>query len=114
MPDEKKEKKIPEEEKQGEVDEASEDSERVTLVDEDGQEHEFELIGGCVDRGCQYYALIPAGDADSDVIEEYYIFKQIKNEDGTEDLVEIEDDAEFDRIAAKFDEAFDTEIDYDA
>lgn len=114
MPDEKKETKRPEEEKPAEETEEAEDSERVTLVDEDGQEHEFELIGGCVDRGCQYYALIPAGAADDEVIEEYYIFKQVKNEDGTEDLIEIEDDAEFDRIAAKFDEAFDTEIDYDA
>ena len=33
--------------------------------------------------------------------EEYIILKQIINDDGTEDMVEIEDDDEFDRIAAK-------------
>ena len=35
------------------------------------------------------------------------------NDDGNEDMVEIEDDDEFDRIAAKFDEAFDSETEYD-
>jgi len=90
------------------------DPEVVTLVDENDEEHRFELIGACNDRGCQYYALIPEGSADEDGgFEEYIILKQILNADGTEDMVEIEDDEEFDRIAAKFDEAFDTDIDYD-
>ena len=87
----------------------------VTLMDENDEEHRFELIGACNDKGNQYYALIPEGSADEDGgFEEYIILKQIINEDGTEDMVEIEDDAEFERIAAKFDEAFDTEVDYDA
>ena len=86
----------------------------VTLLDENDEEHEFELIGGCVNGGVQYFALIPAGSADEDGgFEEYIILKQIVNDDGTEDLVVIEDDAEFDRIAAIFDEAFDSETDYD-
>ena len=86
----------------------------VTLLDENDEEHEFELIGGCVNGGVQYFALIPAGSADEDGgFEEYIILKQIVNDDGTEDLVEIEDDDEFDRIAAIFDDAFDSETDYD-
>ena len=40
--------------------------------------------------------------------------KKVLNDKGEEELVEIEDDAEFDRIAEKFDEAFDTETDYDS
>ncbi|MCQ2427027.1 MAG: DUF1292 domain-containing protein [Clostridia bacterium] len=94
---------------------AEEEIEIVTLVDENNEEHEFELIGGLNDKGQQYFALIPAGSADEDGgFEEYIILKQILNDDGTEDLVEIEDDAEFDRIAQKFDDAFNSETDYDA
>ena len=87
----------------------------VTLTDENNEEHRFELIGACNDKGNQYYALIPEGSADEDGgFEEYIILKQIQNDDGTVDMVEIEDDAEFDRIAEKFDEAFDTETDYES
>jgi len=94
--------------------ETEEEVEIVTLVDENNEEHEFELIGGLNDKGQQYFALIPAGSADEEGgFEEYIILKSLKNEDGSEDLVEIEDDAEFDRVAQKFDEAFNSEIDYD-
>ena len=45
---------------------------------------------------------------------EYIILKSVRDADGEEELVEIEDDAEFDRVAATFDDAFDAEYDYDA
>lgn len=81
----------------------------ITLLDENDQEIRFELIGGYNEKGIQYFALIPEGSADEDGgFEEYIILKQEGDE-----LVEIEDDAEFDRIAQVFDDAFDTEIDYD-
>ena len=94
--------------------EETEEPEIITLLDEDNKEIRFELIGGCVDNGIQYFALIPEGSADEDGgFEEYIILKQISDADG-DSLVEIEDDKEFDRIAKIFDDAFDTEIDYDA
>lgn len=90
------------------------EAEIVTLLDEDDNEIEFEVIGGCVVDGVQYFALIPAGSADDDGgFTEYIILKSVAGEDG-EELIEIEDDAEFDRVAATFDDAFDAEYDYDA
>lgn len=90
-----------------------EEAEIITLLDEDDNEIQFELIGGYTDRGVQYFALIPVGSADEDGgFDEYIILKSVKSEDG-EELVEIEDDAEFERIAAIFDDAFDAEYDYD-
>ena len=63
----------------------------------------------------EYFALIPAGSADEDGgFSEYIILKSVRDADGEEELVEIEDDAEFDRVAATFDDAFDAEYDYDA
>lgn len=89
--------------------------ETVTLLDEDNNEIEFEVIGGCVVDGVQYFALIPAGSADEDGgFTEYIILKSVKDDAGEEELIEIEDDAEFDRVAATFDDAFDAEYDYDA
>ncbi|MCQ2354959.1 MAG: DUF1292 domain-containing protein [Clostridia bacterium] len=95
-------------------DAAEGEPEIVTLLDENDEEIRFELIGGYNDKGVQYFALIPEGSADEDGgFEEYIILKSVKNADGSEELVEIEDDKEFDRIAAIFDDAFDAEYDYD-
>ena len=81
----------------------------ITLLDEDDNELRFELIGGYTEKGVQYFALIPEGSADEDGgFEEYIILKQEGDE-----LVEIEDDKEFDHIAQIFDDAFDTETDFD-
>ena len=91
------------------------EAEIVTLLDEDNNEIEFEVIGGCVVDGVQYFALIPAGSADDDGgFSKYIILKSVKDENGEEELIEIEDDAEFDRVARTFDDAFDAEYDYDA
>ena len=87
----------------------------ITLLDENDNEVRFELIGGYVDKGVQYFALIPEGSADEDGgFEEYIILKSVKDADGNEELVDIEDDAEFERIAGVFDDAFSAEYDYDA
>lgn len=86
----------------------------VTLLDENGEEIRFELIGGYNDKGVQYFAMIPEGSADEDGgFEEYIILKSVTDAEGNEELEEIEDDKEFDRIAAIFDDAFDAEYDYD-
>jgi uncharacterized protein YrzB (UPF0473 family) len=93
---------------------SDDEPEIISLYDDNGNEFKFEIIGACVDRGSQYFAVIPEGSADEEGdFEEFIIYKQITNEDGTRDLVEIEDDDEFERIAGKFSDAFDCEISYD-
>ena len=83
----------------------------VTLVDEDGNESQFEIIGQHEENGQLYVALLPADtDIESDEWE-YVVVKYV--EDGDEAGFEsIDDDAEFDRIADIFDDMF-SEIDYD-
>ncbi len=85
-----------------------------TLQDEEGNEHEFELIGTCERNGVKYYAMIPA-DAENKEEEfcEYVILKSAI-QDGEETLVSIDDDDEFDDVADYFDDLFSEEIDYDA
>ena len=80
----------------------------LTLVDDEGQEHEFEIIDGLENDDGHFMALVPTQqDADevaSDA-ETYYIFEVIE-EDGEEQLQEVEDDALLDKLAEIFENRF--------
>ena len=65
------------------------------LVDEDGNESAFELLGSV------------------ELDDEYVLLKVTTDEDGSELLVTIDDDDEFDRAVAAFEEEFECEIDLD-
>jgi len=82
-----------------------------TLTDEDGKESEFALIDQYEENGNLYYALIPVEDGDSEEVE--YVILKVEKENGEDILVTIDDEAEFDHIADKFDEMLNDEIDYD-
>ena len=86
-----------------------------TLQDEEGNEHEFEVIAQCEYKGATYYAMIPALDSDmEDEFCEYVILKQIVDENGDESLISIDDnEEEFNAEADVFDNLFDEEVDYD-
>ena len=80
----------------------------LTLVDEDGEEHEFEIldvIDG--DEGC-FYALLPTFDDPQDKIDSegtYYIFEAVE-ENGEQQLAEIDDQELLDRLARQFESRF--------
>ncbi len=93
--------------------EQAEEAMIYTLQDENGTEYQFELIATYEKDGVNYYAMIPAEEGESDEFLEYTILKGVM-EDGEESLVSIEDDDEFEDIAAYFDNLFSEEIDYDA
>ena len=63
----------------------------LTLVDEDGQEHEFEILDIIEnDDGC-FYALLPTFDDPQEQVESegtYYIFQAFE-EDGEQQLAEV-------------------------
>ena len=64
-------------------------------------------------KGNDYYALIPAdADEESEYLEYVILKKTVEN--GEEMLVTIDDDDEYEDIAAYFDEVFADEIDLDA
>lgn len=87
-----------------------------TLTDEDGREIDFELIGEAELDGVKYYAMEPVGEDEEseDGVIEYVLLKKDIDEDGEEVFVTIDDEAEFDKVAAYFDDMFDDEADYDA
>ena len=86
------------------------ESEIYTLVDDDGNEEDFELIGKYMENGITYNALVPADESKQNG--EYVIFRRVEDENGDVYLETIEDDDEFDRIADIFDDSF-NDLDYD-
>ncbi len=82
----------------------------VILVDEEGEEHNFALVDRFSVTGKDYAVLVPViyledeeeGD-ELDFEDEAYIFR-IDLEEGEETLVEVEDEVEWDKVAAVWDE----------
>lgn len=96
---------LPEDEEYYEVD-------LVTLVDDEGVEHEFELAEAINYEGSDYVALIPSDQSPEEALAEdgeYVIMKRGVDENGEEYFQLIEDDDEFDAVCAKFYEIFDAE-----
>lgn len=83
-----------------------------TLEDENGTEYTFALIAAYEKNGVNYYAMMPAEEEGEKEFLEYTILKGVL-EDGEENLVSIEDDDEFEDIAAYFDNLFSEELDTD-
>ena len=90
------------------------EGEFYTLVDEDGNELDFEVIASAELKGTMYYAMVPCDDQaeESDVCE-YVILKAEKDESGEDVLVTVDDDDEFSDVADFFDDMLSDEADYD-
>ncbi len=78
----------------------------VTLVDETGEEQDFEIIMTLELEDLEYAILLPL-DADDD--EEAYIFRMDPDPDDKEQvmLIAVEDDDEFDKVAAAYEAMID-------
>ncbi|MCQ2538654.1 MAG: DUF1292 domain-containing protein [Lachnospiraceae bacterium] len=75
-----------------------EEIETITLEFDDGEEVECEIMGVFDYEGKEYIALIPDDGTDDVYI---YGYKEV-GEDEFE-LIDIEDDAEFEKVVAEFD-----------
>ena len=80
----------------------------ITLFDDEGVEHEFEILDEIDNDDGVFYALLPTFDDPQSELESegtYYIFEVIE-EDGEEQLAEVEDDELLDKLAAIFESRF--------
>lgn len=76
-----------------------------TLTDEEGNEHEFELMDVMEVDGSTYYALVPYSEDPEAALEEdteLVILKAGADEDGVDFLTTIDNDEEYDRIGNMF------------
>ncbi len=72
----------------------------VTLVDEDGGEHDFEVIDILEVDGKEYAILLPLEEGEGEAV----ILRIEAGEDGNEVLVDIEDDEEWEKVADAWEE----------
>jgi uncharacterized protein YrzB (UPF0473 family) len=77
---------------------AEEELDIITLEFDDGGEVECEIMGVFDYEGKEYIALIPHDDSDDVYI---YGYKQVSDDEF--EILEIEDEEEFDAAAAEFD-----------
>ena len=76
-----------------------------TLTDEEGNEHEFELMDVMEVEGTTYYALVPYSEDPEAALEEdteLVILKGGEDEDRVDYLTTIDNDEEYDRIGQIF------------
>lgn len=75
----------------------------ITLIDEEGNEHRFNLVNVLEMDGQKYAVMVPEQQT-NETEEEVFIFRMETDEDGEEVLVDIEDDEEFNRVCELLDE----------
>lgn len=78
----------------------AEADEVVTLVDEEGAEHDFTVIDIIEVDGSEYAILLPVDEENNEAI----ILKFAKDEEGNELLVDIEDDEEWEKVSDAWEE----------
>ena len=80
----------------------------ITLIDEDNVEHNFEILDTIENEKGVFYALYPICDNAKDSVDdsgEYYIMEVIE-ENGEEQLAEVQDEALLDELSAIFEKRF--------
>ena len=80
----------------------------ITLIDDEGVQHEVDILDEIDNDDGVFYALLPTFDDPQSELESegtYYIFEVIE-EDGEEQLAEVEDDELLDKLAAIFESRF--------
>ena len=78
----------------------------VTVVDESGEQHKFEVLDAIETDRRRYVALLPIFDEASSMVNDdgELVILAVEEEDGEDMLVPIEDDGEFDEVAEIFEE----------
>lgn len=80
----------------------------ITLIDEEGKTHEFQILDAIETDDGRFVALLPnfeEENIDEEIDGTYFIFEVIV-ENGEEELVEIEDEQLLDQLAEIFESRF--------
>lgn len=80
----------------------------ITLIDENGIEHNFEILDQIEENDNRYFALMPVYESGEDMLSdsgEYTILEAV-DVDGEEQLAEVEDNELRRRLSSVFEERF--------
>lgn len=84
----------------------------VTMVNEDGEKHDFLHLDSFELNGETYVVLLPADEGDEEC-EEVLIYTLTIDEDGSETLMPIDDEAELDMAFEEFKNRMSDEYDFE-
>lgn len=87
----------------------------ITLIDDENNEHNFEILDIIENEKGTFYALYPVYDDAKDSLEdsgEYYIMEAVED-NGEQVLSELEDDKLLDELSKIFEERFEELFDED-
>lgn len=87
----------------------------LTLMDEEGEEHQFEIVDALELGDDRYMALVPVFDDAEELLEddgELVVLRVVPGEGGEDFLEPIEDEKEFDKVAAMFMERLEDEFEF--
>ncbi len=78
----------------------------VSVIDDEGNQHQFEILDAIETDEGRYVALVPVLDDPQEAVEDdgELIVLQVVTENGEDLLIPIEDDEMFDEIAGIFEE----------
>jgi len=88
----------------------------IVLIDEDGEESEYEHIDTIEMDGNEYVILLPAGEEeepDEQDAEEVVILKVEEDEEGEDAFISIEDEEELNRVFEEFKLRMQDEYDFE-
>lgn len=87
----------------------------LTLVDEEGVEHQFEVVDTMEVADSRFMALVPVFDDSQELLDDdgELVVLQVVTHDDEDYLEPIEDEALFDRIAGIFMERLEDEFDFE-
>lgn len=88
----------------------------VTVVDDDGNEHEFEVLDRIeTDDDKKYVAMVPVYESEEEMLEDSgeLIILRVLEEEGETVLEPIEDEDEFDEIGAIFEDRLSEIFEFD-
>lgn len=74
----------------------------IVLVDENGEEVEFEHLDTIEMNDNQYVVLLPIGEDEENEEDEVVILKVTEGEDGEDSLLAVEDEAELNEVFEEF------------
>ena len=97
-------------ENENEINENLNEADLISLLDDEGNEYEFEVLDEIDHNEGHYYALMPLFDLPDQEIESgstYMIFEAVEDENGDPQLAEIEDEDLLDELAEIFENNFD-------
>lgn len=92
--------------------EAEEESNIVTLLDSEGNPHNFEHLDTFELNGETYALFVPELENEDDEVEEVIIFSVGEDEEGNEAFLLVEDEAELDMVFDEFKRRADEEFNF--